>query len=82
MKMQNWDEASGDLGVFEDHLRTFHPDLVALDEYRILRHNPDFMWELEERLVRSGVLEVLRMEVPEKGRHETRLWIYRVLRAP
>jgi hypothetical protein len=82
MNMQNWNEASGDLGVLEDHLRSFRPDIVALDEYRILRHNPDFLWELEERLVRSGVLEVLRMEVPRRGRLDTRLWMYRVIRAP
>jgi hypothetical protein len=82
MPMQNWDEASGDLGVLEDHLRSFRPDVLAIDEYRLRRRNADFMWELEERLVRSGVLKVIHAEMPALGRRDTCLWIYQVRRVP
>jgi hypothetical protein len=80
--MQNWPAREGNIEDLIDHIRVFDPGLVAIDEYRVLRADPQFLRKLEARLVRPGILELLHEEVPTDRKKATRLWIYRVARPP
>lgn len=82
MPMQNWPHRDGNIEDLIDHIRFFDPGLVAIDEYRVQRADPQFLRKLETRLVRTGILELLHEEVPTNRKKPTRLWIYRVVRPP